>query len=119
MLSALLPIPLLLAQLSGLQGALLAMLRPQLETQMTRECEKAVADPDGSFLNLRVICAEIARPASVCLVDEIQRQGSLMQVTGETMGGQLGPASLDVASACISRLMRTAQPVWNQEFPLR
>ena len=119
MLSTLLLIPLLLAQLSGLQGGLLAMLRPQLEKQMTRECEKAVADPDGSFLNLRVICAEIARPASVCLVDEIQCQGSLMQVTGETMGGQLGPASLDVASACISRLMRTAQPVWNQEFPLR
>ena len=119
MLSALLPGPLLVAQLGGLQGGLLAMLRPQLEQQMTRECEQAVGDPDGSFLNLRGICAEIARPASVCLVDEIQRQGSLVQISREAMGGQLGPASLEVASACISRLMRTAQPIWNQEFPLR
>lgn len=65
------------------------MLRPQLEHQITHECEQAVGDPDGSFPNLRGICAEISRPASVCPVDEIERQGSLVQITSEAMGGQL------------------------------
>ena len=110
---------LLLGQLNALQGGLLAMLRPQLEAQMTRECEKAVATPDGPFLNLQSICREIAQPASVCLVEEIQRQGKLTQVAAEALSGRLGSASLNVASACIERLMQSAQPVWDQEFPLR
>lgn len=85
---------------------------------MTQECEKAVSGPDSSFLDLQSICAEIARPASVCLVKEISRQGTLIQVASEVVNGKLGTASLNVASACISRLMKTAQPVWNREFPI-
>ena len=110
---------LLLSQINALQGGVLAMLRPQLEAQMTRECEKAVATPDGPFLNLQSICREIAQPASVCLVEEISRQGSLAQVAREALEGNLGPASLGVASACIERLMQSAKPVWDQEFPVR
>ena len=108
----------LLAQSVGLTENLLMALRPQLEQQMTRECKKAVGEPDSSFLNLQSICAEIARPASVCLVKEINRQGTLIQIAGEVLDGDLGPASLNVASACIERLMKTAKPVWNREFPL-
>ena len=108
----------LIAQSFGVTERLLMNLRPQLEQQMTRECEKAVSNPESSFLNLRSICSEIARPASVCLVKEISRQGTLFQVAGEVMDGDLGPASLNVASACIKRLMQTAQPIWNREFPV-
>ena len=56
---------LLLAQTSTPTEDLLMVLRPQLELQMTRECEKAVSGSDGSFLNLRSICSEISQPASV------------------------------------------------------
>ena len=90
---------LILAQTSTPTEDLLMVLRPQLELQMTRECEKAVNSPDGSFLNLRSICSEISQPASVCLVEEISRQGSLAQVAREALEGDLGPASLGVASA--------------------
>ena len=110
---------LLLAQTSTPTEDLLMVLRPQLELQMTRECEKAVSGPDGSFLNLRSICSEISQSASVCLVEEISRQGSLAQVAREALEGDLGPASLGVASACIERLMQSAKPVWDQEFPVR
>lgn len=108
----------LIAQSFGMTESLLMNLRPQLEQQMTRECEKAVSGADGSFLNLQSICAEIAKPASVCLVKEISRQGTLFQVAVEVLDGNLGPASLNVASNCIGRLMQTAQPVWNREFPV-
>ena len=110
---------LLLAQTSTPTEDLLMVLRPQLELQMTKECERAVSGPDGSFLNLRSICSEISQPASVCLVEEISRQGSLAQVAREALEGSLGPASLGVASACIERLMQSAKPVWDQEFPVR
>ena len=109
----------LLAQNVAMTENLLMVLRPKLEQQMTRECEKAVSNPDSSFLNLQSICAEIARPASVCLVKEINSQGTLIQVAGEVLEGKLGPASLNVASACIERLMQSAQPVWNREFPIK
>ena len=108
----------LMAQSVAITENLLMLLRPQLEQQMTLECEKAVSGPESSFLNLQSICGEIARPASVCLVKEISRQGTLIQVAGEVLDGNLGPASLNVASACIGRLMQIAQPVWNQEFPI-
>ena len=108
----------LIAQSYAMTENLLMVLRPKLEQQMTQECEKAVSDPGSSFLNLQSICAEIARPASVCLIKEITRQGTLIQVAGEALDGKLGPASLNVASACIERLMQTAQPVWNREFPI-
>ena len=109
----------LLAQNVAMTENLLMVLRPKLEQQMTRECEKAVSNPDSSFLNLQSICAEIARPASVCLVKEINSQGTLIQVAGEVLDGKLGPASLNVASACIERLMQSAQPAWNREFPIK
>ena len=108
----------LMAQSLAMTENLLMVLRPKMEQQMSRECEKAVGHSESSFLNLQSICAEIARPASVCLVKEINRQGTLIQVAGEVLDGELGPASLNVASACIERLMKTAQPVWNREFPV-
>ena len=108
----------LMAQSLAMTENLLMVLRPKLEQQMTEECEKAVSGRESSFLNLHSICAEIARPASVCLVQEINRQGTLIQVAGEALDGKLGPASLNVASACIERLMQTAKPVWKQEFPI-
>ena len=108
----------LMAQGFAVTENLLMVLRPQLEQQLTRECEKAVSNPDGSFLNLQSVCAEIARPASVCLVKEINRQGTLIEVAAEIVDGNFGPASMDVASACIERLMQTAQPVWNRKFPV-
>ena len=108
----------LIAQTSAMTENLLMILRPKLEQQMTQECEKAVSGSESSFLNLQSICAEIARPASVCLMKEINRQGTLIQVAGEALDGKLGPASLNVASACIERLMQTAKPVWNREFPI-
>ena len=108
----------LIAQSFAMTENLLMVLRPKLEQQMTQECEKAVTGSEGSFLNLQGICAEIARPASVCLIKEINSQGTLIQVAGEALDGKLGPASLNVASACIERLMQTAKPIWNREFPI-
>ena len=85
---------LLLAQTSTPTEDLLMVLRPQLELQMTRECERAVSSPDSSFLNLRSVCAEISQPASVCLVEEISSQGSLAQVANEALEGSLGTSQL-------------------------
>ena len=108
----------LIAQNVAVTENLLMVLRPKLEQQMTQECQKAVSGSEGNFLNLQSICKEVAKPASVCLVKEISRQGTLIQVAGEVLDGKLGSASLNVASACIERLMQKAQPVWNQEFPV-
>lgn len=119
MLAGLLSLPLLLAQVPLVSGALLGMVRPQVEAQMTRECQKAVGKAEGSFAALQGMCADLARPASVCVVQEIERSGNLAQVVAEAMAGRVGPASMGVASVCLSRLMETAKPSWDQQFPVR
>ena len=99
----LLSLPLLLAQLPLLPGGMLGFMRPQVEAQMTRECQKAMGKAEGSFAALEGMCADLARPASVCVVQEIERNGNVMQV----------------AANCLTRLMQTARPSWDQQFPVR
>jgi hypothetical protein len=119
MVVKLLSLPLLLAQLPVMQGGLLGLMRPQVEAQMTRECQKAMAKAEGGFAALEGMCADLARPASVCVVQEIERSGNVMQVAAEAMSGRVGPASMQVAATCLTRLMQTARPSWDQQFPVR
>ena len=116
---SLLQLPLLLAQLTGSGGIILNLMRPQVEAQMTRECEKAMGTVEPNFTAFRSLCSEIARPASVCVVQEIERNGTILQVAVEALWGKPGPESMKVAAVCISRLLETARSSWDQQFPAR
>jgi hypothetical protein len=126
MTPGMLPFSLLLAQLPLLaplagpaQAGLLGLIRPQVEAQMARECQKALGRAEGGLSALSRLCDDLARPASVCVVQEIERSGNLTQVAGEALSGRLGPASLGLATTCVSRLLDTARPTWDQAFPVR
>ena len=126
MTAGMLPLSLVLAQLPLLapltgqaQAGLLGLIRPQVEAQMARECQKALGKAEGGLSALSRLCEDIARPASVCVVQEIERNGNLPQVAGEALSGRLGPASLSLASTCVGRLLDSARPGWDQAFPVR
>jgi len=115
-----LQIPILFMQLPGFGGgSLLSLVRPQVEAHMTRECLKALGKAENSLSGLQGLCSDIARPASVCVVQEIERNGSMLQVAAEALAGKPGPVSMQVAATCISKLMDAARPSWDQQFPLR
>ena len=116
---SLLQTPLLLAQLTGFGGSVLNLMRPQVEARMTRECEKAMGSVESNFTAFRSLCSEIARPASVCVVQEVERNGTILQLAAEALGGKPGPESMKVAAVCISRLVETARSSWDQQFPAR
>lgn len=126
MTAGMLPLSLVLAQLPLLaplagpaQAGLLGLIRPQVEAQMARECQKALGRAEGGLASLSRLCDDLARPASVCVVQEIERNGNLPQVAGEALSGRLGPASMSLAATCVSRLLDTARPTWDQAFPVR
>jgi hypothetical protein len=126
MTAGMLPLSLVLAQLPLLapltgqaQAGLLGLIRPQVEAQMARECQKALGKAEGGLSALSRLCDDIARPASVCVVQEIERNGNLPQVAGEALSGRLGPASLSLATTCVGRLLDSARPGWDQAFPVR
>mgnify|MGYP003333927864 FL=1 len=126
MTAGMLPLSLVLAQLPLLapltgqaQAGLLGLIRPQVEAQMARECQKALSKAEGGLSALSRLCDDIARPASVCVVQEIERNGNLPQVAGEALSGRLGPASLSLATTCVGRLLDSARPGWDQAFPVR
>jgi hypothetical protein len=74
---------------------------------------------ETGFASLHSLCGEIARPASVCVVQEIERNGTMLQVAAEAMAGKPGPVSMQVAATCISRLIDAARSSWDKQFPLR
>jgi len=55
----------------------------------------------------------------VFALQEIERNGSMLQVAAEALAGKPGPVSMQVAATCISKLMDAARPSWDQQFPLR
>jgi hypothetical protein len=116
---SLIPVSLFLGQLPGFGNSLLSLMRPQVEAHMTRECEKAMGKAETGFASLHSLCGEIARPASVCVVQEIERNGTMLQVAAEAMAGKPGPVSMQVAATCISRLLDAARSSWDKQFPLR
>jgi hypothetical protein len=101
-LAALQPSP---AQAS-LMKPMLDLMRPQLETRLTRTCVDALAGNITELADqLEQPCRRLAAPTSRCLVRETAASGKELTVLGELLRQELGTESERIVKRCIAQLV--------------
>jgi hypothetical protein len=91
---------------AGLLSPVLQLIRPQLERRLSRVCLELAA---GGQKELEQIlsepCRRLARPVSVCLIEETERSGRSFGVLTELLGGRFGDDTEVVAKRCVAKLL--------------
>ena len=92
---------------AGLLQPLLQLLRPRLETELTKGCTALVRDASGGLDALSSLaegpCRAAAKPMSECLIREAGRSGKEWQMISEVVRGEIGEHSQQVVLHCISQ----------------
>ena len=92
---------------AGLLQPLLQLLRPRLETELTKSCTALIRDASGGVEALSSLaegpCRAAAKPMSACLIREAGRSGKEWQVISEVVRGDIGEHSQQVVLRCISQ----------------
>lgn len=106
---------LLVAALAALQASpaqaslmkpVLELMRPQLETRITRTCVDALAGSVPELADqLEKPCRRLAAPTSRCLVRETAASGKDLTVLAELLRQELGPESERIVKRCIAQLV--------------
>ncbi len=90
---------------AGLLRPVLMLLRPQLESRLTRVCVETAsggrADLEKSLLDP---CRKLAVPTSKCLVEETDSSGRSLGVLTEMISGRFGDDSEEVVKRCLARM---------------
>jgi hypothetical protein len=105
LLAALTALPASPAQAS-LMKPVLELMRPQLETRITRACVETLAGGAPQLAGqLEQPCRRIAAPASRCLVRETAAGGRELTVLGELLRQELGAESERIIKRCIAQMV--------------
>ncbi|MCP9928990.1 hypothetical protein KBY90_13995 [Cyanobium sp. CH-040] len=91
---------------AGLLRPVLELMRPQLETRISRACVDGLAGDDPQLASqLQRPCRQLAAPASRCLVRETDASGKGLAVLGELMQQELGPEGERIVKRCLAQLV--------------
>ena len=91
---------------AGLLLPVLQLMRPQLETRLTKVCVDAAAGSNAELRHsLADPCHQLAIPTSRCLIEETDGSGRGLGVLSELMGGKFGDDSEVVVKRCLARLL--------------
>jgi hypothetical protein len=90
---------------AGLLRPVLMLLRPQLESRLTRVCvETASGGREDLEKSLQDPCRKLAVPTSKCLVEETDSSGRSLGVLTEMISGRFGDDSEEVVKRCLARM---------------
>lgn len=91
---------------ASLMKPVLELMRPQLETRITRTCVDALAGNVPELAKqLEQPCRGLAAPTSRCLVRETAASGKELTVLAELLRQELGPESERIVKRCIAQLV--------------
>ena len=81
-------------------------MRPRLEERLKDECLKLVSSEVSALQNLvNDSCQSLARPASICLIEETSRSGRELGVITELISGRIGDDGEVVIKRCLGKLL--------------
>ena len=90
---------------AGLLRPVLMLLRPQLESRLTRVCVETASGGRADLeKSLQDPCRKLAVPTSKCLVEETDSSGRSLGVLTEMISGRFGDDSEDVVKRCLARM---------------
>ncbi|MFO8236696.1 MAG: hypothetical protein R6U00_00280, partial [Prochlorococcaceae cyanobacterium] len=91
---------------ASLMKPLLELMRPQLESRITRACVEALEGSAPQLAGqLEQPCRRLAAPASRCLVRETAASGQELTVLAELLRQELGPESERIVKRCIAQMV--------------
>lgn len=91
---------------AGLMRPVLELMRPQLESRITRACVDGLAGDNPQLAaQLQQPCRQFAEPASRCLVRETDASGKGLAVVREMMQRELGPEGERIVKRCIAQMV--------------
>jgi len=99
--------PLLLAPAqAGLLLPVLQLMRPKLETKLTKLCVDTASGGQPSLeAKLQEPCQQLAKPTSACLVEETDATGQGLEVLADVIRGSFGNASETVVKRCLAKML--------------
>ena len=81
-------------------------MRPRVEQRLKEECLKLVSSELSVLQNLvGDTCQSMARPASVCLIEETSRSGRELGVITELISGRIGDDGEVVIKRCLGKML--------------
>jgi len=91
---------------AGLLRPMLDVMRPRLEERLKDECLKLVSSELSALQNLvNDSCQSMARPATVCLIEETSRSGRELGVITELISGRIGDDGEVVIKRCLGKML--------------
>lgn len=91
---------------AGLLLPVLQLMRPQLETKLTRLCVETASGGQAALeAKLQEPCQQLAKPTSACLVEETDATGQSLDVLAEVIRGSFGSASESVVKRCLAKML--------------
>ena len=85
---------------------MLDLMRPRLEERLKQECLELVRSELTALQNLvNDTCQSVARPASVCLIEETSRSGRELGVITELISGRIGDDGEVVIKRCLGKML--------------
>jgi hypothetical protein len=91
---------------AGLLLPVLQLMRPKLETKLTKLCVDTASGGQATLeAKLLEPCQQLAKPTSVCLVEETDATGQGLEVLADVLRGSFGIASESVVKRCLAKML--------------